>query len=97
MANYKNMKETKKIQPLRENILVKISKAQPKTKSGIVLPDTGNEKPQEGRVMAVGDDKKITVKKGQNVLFAKYSGTEIKIDEEDYLILKNEDILAVIE
>lgn len=89
-------KET--IKPLGENILVKIIKEDVKTKSGIVLPETIAEvKPQEGKVIAVGNDKKIKVKKGQKIIFAKYSGTELKIEEEDYLILKNEDILAVVE
>lgn len=85
------------IQPLGENVLVKIVKVDAKTKSGIVLPETASqEKPQEGMVIAVGDDKKIKVKKNQKVLFAKYSGTEIKIAGEDHLILKNEDILAIV-
>jgi chaperonin GroES len=85
-----------KIKPLGENVLVKIIKNETKTKSGIVLPETANqEKPQKGKVIATGEDKKIKVKSGQQVIFAKYSGTELKIDGEDYLILKNEDILAV--
>lgn len=89
-------KET--IKPLGENVLVKIIKEDLKTKSGIVLPENvAQEKPQEGKVVAVGDDKKIKVKKGKKVIFAKYSGTEIKINEEEHLILKSEDILAVLE
>jgi chaperonin GroES len=85
------------IQPLGENVLVKIVKVDAKTKSGIVLPETASqEKPQEGIVIAVGNDKKIKVKKNQKILFAKYSGTEIKIAGEDHLILKNEDILAIV-
>lgn len=89
-------KET--IKPLGENVLIKVSKQDKKTKGGIFLPDTaGEERPQEGKVMAIGDSKKISVKKNQKVIFAKYSGTEIKIGEEEYLIIKNEDILAVIE
>ncbi len=85
------------IQPLGENVLVKVIKDTPKTSSGIVLPETANqEKPQEGKVVAIGDSKKILVKKGQKIIFAKYSGTEIKIDQEEFLILKAEDILAVI-
>jgi chaperonin GroES len=88
-------KET--IQPLGENVLVKIVKKDKVTKSGIVLPDTADEeKPQEGEIIAVGENKKIKVKKGQIVIFAKYGGTEIKISGEEYLILKNEDILAVV-
>lgn len=89
-------KET--IMPLGENVLVKIVKEDLKTESGIVLPENvAQEKPQEGKVIAIGDDKKINVKKGQKVIFAKYSGTEIKINETEHLILKSEDILAVIE
>lgn len=80
-------------------MLVKVKKQEKTTKSGIVLPDTADdEKPQMGEVMAVGtDEKKIKVKTGDKVIFAKYSGSEVKIDEEEYLILKGEDILAVIE
>jgi len=90
------MKKTT-IQPLGENILVKTIKAENKTKSGIVLPETTKEDhPQEGKVIAVGEDKKIKIKKGQKVIFAKYSGIELKINGEEYLIIKNEDILAVI-
>jgi len=89
-------KET--IKPLGENVLVKVAKKETKTKSGIVLPDTVNEdSPQEGKVAAVGDSKNIKVKRNQRVIFAKYSGSEIKIADEEYLIIKNEDILAVIE
>lgn len=89
-------KET--IKPLGENVLVEPVKADVKTKSGIVLPDgAGEDRPQEGKIIAVGDDKKIKVKKGQKVIFAKYSGTEIKIGDQEYLIMKNEDILAIVE
>ena len=89
-------KET--VKPLGENVLVKIIKEDVKTKSGIVLPQTVSaEKPQEGKVIAIGTDKKISVKKGQKIIFAKYSGTELKMNEEEYLILKSEDILAVVE
>jgi chaperonin GroES len=90
---------TDKIKPLGDNVLVKMRKQERKTKSGIVLPDTADDdKPQIGEVMAVGDDsKKIRVKAGDKIIFAKYSGTEIKIDNEEYLILKSEDILAIVE
>ncbi|MFZ2881604.1 MAG: co-chaperone GroES, partial [Candidatus Moraniibacteriota bacterium] len=75
------------IKPLGENVLVKISKADQKTKSGIVLPDTASvDRPQEGKVVAVGDSEKIKVKKNQVIIFAKYSGSEIKIDGGDFLI-----------
>lgn len=86
------------IKPLGENILVKLLKVKQKTESGIFLPENaGAERPQEGKVIATGKSEKIQVKKGQVVIFAKYSGTEIKIDGGEYLILKAEDILAVVE
>lgn len=85
------------IQPLGENVLVKLVKAEKKTKTGLYLPDSASEdKPQEGRVVEIGESDKIKVKKNQMVIFAKYSGTEIKINGEEYLIIKNEDILAVV-
>lgn len=94
------------IKPLGDRILLKILEAEEKTKGGIYLPDTAKEKPQEAKVIEVGegkvsdDGKKIKpqVKKGDRVLFAKYSGTEITTkDGENYLIVKEEDILAVVE
>jgi len=87
------------VEPLGDNVLVKVKKQEKKTKSGLVLPDTADdEKPQIGEVVAVGgDSEKIKVKVGQNIIFAKYTGTEIKLDSEEYLILKSEDILAVVE
>lgn len=84
------------IQPLGENVLIEPSKYDTKTASGIVLPDTSEEKPQEGRVIAVGDDKKIKVKTGQKVIYSKYSGNEIKVGDKEYLLVKNEDILAIV-
>ena len=85
------------IRPLKDNVLVKLLKKDAKTKSGIVLPETTSEdKPQEGKVIAVGDSKEIKVKAGQTVIFAKYSGSEIKINTEDYLLIKNEDLLAIV-
>jgi chaperonin GroES len=84
------------IHPLGENVLVEPAKTDTKTASGIVLPDTNGEKPQEGTVIAIGDDKKIKVKKGQKVIYSKYSGNEIKIGEKEYLLVKNEDILAIV-
>ena len=94
-----------KVKPLGDNVLVSLKKEEKVTTSGIVLPDTANEdKPQEGTVMAVGAGKvkngkevKPEVKKGDRVLFAKYSGTEIKIGGEEHLILKSDDILAIME
>lgn len=86
-----------KIKPLGENVLVKPEKEAKKTKTGLYLPETASEEqPQEGRVVAVGDHKNIKVKKGQKIIFRKYSGTEVKIENEEYIIVKNEDILAVI-
>jgi chaperonin GroES len=86
------------IKPLGENVLVKLIKASQKTKSGIFLPEnTSADRPQEGKVLAIGKSEKIQVKKGQTVIFAKYSGTEIKMGSEECLILKAEDILAVVE
>ncbi len=90
------MKNTPTIQPLGENVLIEPLKADAKTASGIVLPDTSEEKPQEGMVIATGDDKKIKVKKGQKIIYSKYSGNEIKVGEKEYLLVKNEDILAII-
>jgi len=88
----------KNIKPLGENVLVKLLKADSKTKSGIVLPETAEtDRPQEGKVVAIGESEKIKVKKNQVVIFAKYSGSEIKLAGEEFLILKAEDILAVVE
>ncbi|MEA1964516.1 MAG: co-chaperone GroES [Candidatus Aerophobetes bacterium] len=85
------------IRPLGERVVVKPEKEEEKTKGGIYLPDTASkEKPQKGKVIAVGPDFK-GVKKGDKVIFAKYGGTEIKIDEEDHLVLGKDDVLAVIE
>lgn len=87
----------KKVIPLEDRVLVKIIKEEEKTPSGIILPDVAKEKPQIAEVIEVGDDETIKVKKGDKVIFAKYSGTEIKVDGEDYLILSKADILAKIE
>jgi chaperonin GroES len=87
-----------KVKPLGKNVLVKPEKQDKKTKTGLYLPETASEeRPQEGKVIAVGDNKDIKVKKNQTVIFRQFSGTEVKIDGEDYLIIKNEDILAVVE
>jgi chaperonin GroES len=93
-----------KVQPLGDRVLIKPLEAEEKTKGGIILPDTAKEKPQEGKVVAVGKGKvlesgkteALEVKVGDKVLYGKYSGTEIKIEGEDYLIVKEEDILAII-
>ncbi len=94
-----------KIKPLGDRILIKPLKAGEKTKGGIILPDTAKEKPQEGKVIAVGKGKTLEsgkvepleVKVGDKVLYGKYSGTEIKIESEEHLIVKEEDVLAIIE
>jgi len=93
-----------KVQPLGDRILVEVLEAKEKTKGGIVLPDTAKEKPQEAKVVAVGkgrmaEDGKIVpleVKVGDKILFGKYSGTEINVDENEYMILKEEDVLAIV-
>ncbi|SEO88596.1 MULTISPECIES: co-chaperone GroES [Propionispora] len=93
------------IKPLGDRVIVKVVEKEEKTKSGIVLPDTAKEKPQEGKVIAVGTGKvldngqrvALDVKEGDRVIFAKYGGTEVKFDGQDYLILSERDILAVVE
>ena len=92
------------IKPLSDRVVLKAVEMEEKTKSGIVLPDTAKEKPQEGEIMAVGpgryEDGKLipmNVKKGDRVLFAKYAGTEIKLDGEEYLIMRESDILGIID
>ncbi len=86
------------IKPLGDRVVIAPAKAEEKTASGIIIPDTAKEKPQKGTVVAVADNKEnpLTVKVGNQVLYAKYAGTEISIKGEDYLIMKEEDILAVI-
>jgi len=94
-----------KIRPLQDRVIVKRIEEAEKTKGGIIIPDTAKEKPMEGKVIAVGkgklmDDGKVhalDVKAGDRVLFGKYSGTEVKIDGEEHLIMKEDDILGVIE
>jgi len=94
-----------KIRPLHDRIIVKRMEEQEVRKGGIIIPDTAKEKPQEGKVIAVGtgkvndDGKKIPpdVKAGDRILFGKYSGSEVKVDDEEYLILKEEDVLGIIE
>jgi chaperonin GroES len=94
-----------KIRPLQDRVIVKRVEEEEKTKGGIIIPDTAKEKPQEGEIIAVGpgkvtdDGKKIPmeVKVGDRILFGKYSGSEIKIDGEEHLIMREDDILGVIE
>jgi chaperonin GroES len=94
-----------KIRPLQDRVLVKRIAEEEKTKGGIIIPDTAKEKPQEGKVIAVGKGKTndegklipLQVKAGDKILFGKYSGSEIKIDGEEHLIMREDDILGVIE
>lgn len=93
------------MKPLGERVIIKVLESEEKTKSGIVLPDTAKEKPQMGKVLAVGNGKlmdngqRVTpdVKEGDKVLFAKYAGTEVKLDGEEYMVLKESDILAIVQ
>ena len=85
--------------PLADRVLVEPSAAEEKTSSGIIIPDTAKEKPQKGKIVAVGNgtkDEKITVKVGETVLYGKYSGTEINIDGTDYSIMKESDIFGIV-
>jgi chaperonin GroES len=94
-----------KVRPLRDRIIVKRLEEEEKTKGGIIIPDTAKEKPVEGKVIAVGDGRinedgvkiPIEVKKGDRILFAKYGGTEVNIDGEEHLMMKEDDVLAIIE
>ncbi|HRI78830.1 MAG TPA: co-chaperone GroES [Cyclobacteriaceae bacterium] len=85
--------------PNEDRVLVEPAAAEEKTASGIIIPDTAKEKPQKGKVIAVGDgvkDKPVTVKVGEKILYGKYAGTEISIDGKDYLIMRNSDIFGTI-
>ena len=94
-----------KLRPLGDRILVKRIKEEEKTKGGIIIPDTAKEKPQEGKVVAVGKGKLATtasssppeVKAGDKILFGKYSGSEIKLEGDDLIVLREDDILGIIE
>ncbi|MFZ5890107.1 MAG: co-chaperone GroES [Myxococcota bacterium] len=94
-----------KIRPLQDRVIVKRVKEEEKTKGGIIIPDSAKEKPIEGEVLAVGNGKilengnvrKLDIKEGDRVLFGKYAGTEVKVEGEDHLILREDDILGVIE
>ncbi|MFP3959181.1 MAG: co-chaperone GroES [Spirochaetaceae bacterium] len=87
-----------KIKPLGDRVLLKIQQEEEKTKGGLYIPETAQEKTQQGLVVAVGDDKDaIKVKEGQQVMYDKYAGTNVKIDGDDHLILKMDDIIAVVE
>ncbi len=85
--------------PNEDRVLVEAAPAEQKTASGLIIPDTAKEKPQKGKVIAIGEglkDKPVTVKVGDNVLYGKYSGTEINIDGKEYLIMRNSDIFGII-
>lgn len=87
------------IQPLADRVLVEPMEAEQKTASGLYIPDSAKEKPQQGKVIAVGKGKKdhdMTVKEGDTVLYGKYSGTELKLDGNDYLMMREDDILAIV-
>lgn len=94
-----------KLRPLGDKILIKRVEAESKTKSGIVLPDTAKEKPKRGTVLAVGEGKRLdngqrgefTVKKGDQVIFSSYAGTEIKLEGEELMIMSEDDVLAIVE
>jgi len=94
-----------KIKPLQDRVIVKRVEEEEKTAGGIIIPDTAKEKPQQGKILAVGPGKvldsgtrvEMTVKKGDKVLFGKYSGSEIKIDGEELLIMREDDILGIID
>ena len=94
-----------KIRPLQDRVIVKRLAEEEKTKGGIFIPDTAKEKPQQGEVVAVGKGKvaddgkliKLDVQKGDRILFSKYAGTEVKIEDEDHLIMREDDILGIIE
>jgi chaperonin GroES len=93
-----------KLKPLGDRVIVKAREKEDMTKSGIVLPDTASEKPQEGSVLAVGPGRvldngkrvEMDVKEGDKVLFAKYAGTEVKLDGEEYLVIRESDLLAIV-
>jgi chaperonin GroES len=87
------------IKPLADRVLIEPMEAETKTASGIIIPDTAKEKPQKGKVVAVGPgtkDEDMTVKVGDSVLYGKYAGTDLKFDGNDYLIMRQSDILAIV-
>ena len=87
------------IKPLADRVLIEPMEAETTTASGIIIPDTAKEKPQKGKIVAVGPGKKdepMTVKAGETVLYGKYAGTELKLEGKDYIIMRESDILAII-
>jgi chaperonin GroES len=92
------MEDHMKVKPLADRVMVKLERNEEKTAGGIIIPETAQEKTQTGVVVAIGDDKDvITVKAGDKVMYDKYAGTQVKIDQDEHLILKMADIIAVIE
>lgn len=93
------MSKNVKVTPLHDRVIIKAAAAEEKTAGGIIIPDTAKEKPQRGIVIAAGPGKKdepVTVKVGDTVLYGKYSGTEVEIEGDDFLIMRESDILAII-
>ena len=93
------MAKNLKVTPLHDRVIVRPAKAEEKTAGGIIIPDTAKEKPQRGTVVAAGPGKKdepVTVKAGDSVLYSKYAGTEIAVDGEDLIIMRESDILAIV-
>lgn len=94
-----------KLKPLNDRIVVKRMEEEEKTAGGIIIPDTAKEKPQQGKVLAVGDGKiaengkrtPLTVKEGDRILFSKYAGTDIKVEGEELLIMREDDVLAIVQ
>lgn len=87
------------IRPLADRVLIEANPAEEKTASGIIIPDTAKEKPQRGKIVAVGNGKKdepLTVKVGDEVLYGKYAGTEINVDGKEYLIMRESDVFAIV-
>jgi chaperonin GroES len=92
------MEDHMKVKPLADRVMVKLEKNEAKTAGGIIIPDTAQEKTQTGVVVAVGTDKEvITVKVGDKVMYDKYAGTQVKIDQDEHLIVKMADIIAIID
>ena len=85
------------VKPLQDRVLIKRLEEENKTASGIIIPDNSKEKPSEGEVIAVGTSKDLQVKKGDKVLFEKWGGTEVKVNGEDYLMMKEEKILGILQ
>lgn len=99
MANSKSPAQKLNVTPLHDRVIVKPAKAEEKTAGGIIIPDTAKEKPQRGTIVAAGPGKKdepVTVKVGDTVLYGKYAGTEIQIEGDDLLIMRESDILAIV-